>query len=147
MKKLFALAALVCSATFAKAQYSTFRIIDNTGYLGVKCDIFGDRFPGRICATDNQTPPHIALSPGSWMTFTPGTVSWVYPGASVLNGVIIFKPDATGTEEPTTISVHMLCGIPASGISVMTNFIYSGDPVTLTFTPVGASQMDIVLTP
>jgi len=147
MKKLFALAALVCSATFAKAQYTTFRVTNSTGYSSVSCDVFGDRFPGRPCAQDNITAPHMPVSASGWSIYTPGTVSWFYPGAAVMNGIIIFKPDGMGGEESTHIGVHMLCGIPPGGISVMTNIFTTLDPVTLTFTPVGASQMDIVLTP
>jgi len=148
MKKLLALAVLVCSASFAKAQYTTFRVMNSTGYASVSCDVFGDRFPGRTCAQDNITAwPHMSAGTGSWTIFTPGSVSWTYTGATVLNGIIIFKPDGSGGEEPTTIGVHMLCGIPPRGISVKTNFMTTGDPVTFTFTPIGASQMDIVLTP
>jgi hypothetical protein len=148
MKKIIALAALVCSASFAKAQYTTFRVMDNTGYPGgITTQVMGDRFPGRLCAFDNTTEPPTLVSTTTYSVFTPGTSGWAYPGATVLNGILILKPSGLGFPETPIGSPMSLCGIPPGGLSIATNFGVTMDPITITITPVGTSQLDIVLTP
>jgi hypothetical protein len=148
MKKLLTLTALVCSATFAKAQYTTFRIMDNTGYAGgITTQIMGDRFPGRPCFFDNITEPPASISTSTYSVFTPGTSTWSAPGATGFNGLIVRKLDAMGMVELTSPSPLPLCSVPPTGLSIMTNFNATMDPITITITPVGTTQLDIVLTP
>jgi hypothetical protein len=143
MKKIIALAALVCSASFAKAQYATIRIKDNTGYPGgVYAAVYGDRFPGRPCSPDNISQPPTLINMATYTVFTPAGTVWAYAGATNMNGIHILRPggDATG------IGVEMNCA-PMSSRVVKTNFSPSGDPVTATITMVSSTQLDIVLTP
>jgi len=147
MKKLVALAALVCSATFAKAQFATFRVKDNTGFSsGIYCAVFGNRYPGGLCIPDNISEPPTLINTATYTVFTPAGTVWAYTGATVLNGIIIQRPDGMGNWEPAG-GMMTFCGPVTSTRVIKTTFATSGTPVTITITPVGTTQLDFVLTP
>jgi hypothetical protein len=64
-----------------------------------------------------------------------------------LNGIILHKPDGMGGMEPAINTPFDFCGMPPTGITMLTHFSATMDPVTITVTPVSPTQLDIVLTP